>query len=188
MSEHKPLPLDFYRRDTLVVARDLIGCVLHRRTSAGVVAGIITETEAYCGPADDASHSAKGRTARTDVMFGPAGRSYVYLIYGMWNCLNVVTEGDGEAVLLRAVIPTEGVELMQARRGRSTALTDGPGKLCQAFAITRDDSNRKLTSSTLWIEERAVDLAVRETTRIGIDYAEQGKHKLWRFVAESTLH
>ncbi|MSS83261.1 DNA-3-methyladenine glycosylase [Actinomycetaceae bacterium WB03_NA08] len=177
----KPLLRSFYQRDTLQVARSLIGCVLHY----GALSGVITETEGYLGPNDDAAHSAKGRTPRTEVLFGPAGYSYVYLIYGMWNCLNVVTEGEGEAVLIRAVEPLSGVDLMRERRGRHP-LADGPGKLCQAFGITRTDSGRDITCGDLYISERIEDMPIEATPRIGIDYATRCKDELWRFVGQPT--
>ena len=130
----RPLDRDFFARESLVVAPELLGKVL----VAGECAGRIVEVEAYRSD-DPASHTFGGRTMRNAVMFGPAGHLYVYFTYGMHHCANVVTgsDGDGQAVLLRAVQPLRGIEQMSARRGGRAALADGPGKLCQAFGIDR---------------------------------------------------
>jgi DNA-3-methyladenine glycosylase len=136
----------FYTRDALDVAPDLLGKVL----VAGECAGRIVEVEAYRAD-DPASHSFRGRTTRNATMFGPGGLLYVYFTYGMHFCANVVTgsAGDGQAVLLRAVVPCRGIETMRARRGDrpGRALTDGPGKLCQAFGIDRSDDGTDLCHS-----------------------------------------
>jgi DNA-3-methyladenine glycosylase len=130
---------DFFARDSLLVARDLLGRVIRTRTAEGETAGRIIETEAY-RPTESCSHSSRGRTARTASMFGAPGTVYVYFIYGMHHCVNLVTAGDGAAVLLRALVPTEGVELMRARRGPKAPdarLCAGPGSLCRALGIDR---------------------------------------------------
>lgn len=142
MPRRKPLPASFYDRDADIVARELIGAELRVETSEGVTTGRITETEAYLGPHDAACHATAGRTKRTWHLFGPPGTAYVYFIYGMHWCVNAVTreEGHGSAVLIRAVTPLEGIELMRKRRTRArtdATLTDGPSKLCAAFAIDR---------------------------------------------------
>src|ERR1700727_3319462 len=132
----------FYNRPAIEVARGLLGQVLIHATSDGTAAGVIIETEAYLGGDDLASHTARGITERTKVIFGPAGHAYVYLIYGMYECLNVVADAAGTpgCVLIRALEPLAGLPLMSARRhwhGSSKGLTNGPGKLTRALAITR---------------------------------------------------
>lgn len=130
---------DFYRRDVRSVARDLLGAVLLSTVGGDPTAGVIVETEAYLGSDDPASHAAAriGRTRRNEAMFGPAGHAYVYLIYGMHWCLNVVTgeRGHPEAVLIRGMEPLMGGGTMARRRGRSTDLGSGPGRLCQALGV-----------------------------------------------------
>jgi DNA-3-methyladenine glycosylase len=154
----------FYARDADVVARALLGQRLVVRRAAREVRCRIVETEAYLGEHDLACHAARGRTARTAVMFGPAGVAYVYLIYGMYHMLNVVTscEGDAQAVLIRAVEPLTALE----------GKTDGPGKLTRALGITRERHNgMALFGSELWIEAGAAPQSVVTTPRINVDYA-----------------
>ena len=176
----------FYEQPTVEVARQLLGKYLVRIDAAGVRAGMILETEAYVGPDDKASHASRGRTPRTSVMFGPAGFAYVYLVYGMHHCLNVVTEQEGypAAVLIRAVEPSEGMALMQKERPLPDVrrLTNGPGKLCQAFGIDRRLNGLDMCGEALFVEDRdtrLVDIVV--TTRVGVDYAGPWKDKPWRF-------
>lgn len=181
------LPREFYEQETLIVAEKLIGCYLHRIVNGQELIGRITETEAYCGPQDDACHSSKGRTARTEVIFGPPGHVYVYLIYGIWSCFNVVCrpENTAEAVLIRAVEPVAGIDFMIQQRGKSKNIADGPGKLCQAFAIARQLNSADLLGEEIFITERKPTdplPQIQRTPRIGIDYAEKCRDELWRFV------
>jgi len=166
----------FFERGTLTVARALIGMHLVHDDGQAVRAGRIVETEAYLGPRDLAAHSARGRTPRTAVMFGPPGHAYVYFIYGFWNCLNVVTGRAGvpHAVLLRALEPLGGL----------TERTWGPGLLCRALHIDRRLNGADLRGDRLWLEHpRAPVRAVRiaRATRIGVDYAGQWAQRPWRF-------
>jgi DNA-3-methyladenine glycosylase len=170
-----PLPRSFYARGTLTVARELLGMHLIHACEGRHHVGRIVEVEAYKGPRDLAAHSSKGRTQRTEVMFGPAGHAYVYLIYGFWNCLNVVTATDGvpHAVLIRALEPIEGTD----------NTTHGPGLLCRALGIDRTLNGADLLGERLWIEKpaRYVKPRVTRATRIGVDYAGDWAHKPWRF-------
>jgi DNA-3-methyladenine glycosylase len=181
----------FYEQTTIDVAKQLLGKYLVRKHSEGNAIGRIVETEAYVGPHDLACHAAKGRTARTEVMFGPAGRAYVYFIYGFYHMLNLVTEAKDypAAVLIRAVEPVDGIELMRERR-RSNELRDlasGPGKLCQAFAIDRSLNGADLCGKMLFVEDRGESaVKFQATTRIGVDYAGKWKHKPWRFFIKGS--
>jgi DNA-3-methyladenine glycosylase len=171
------LPRSFYERPALDVARDLLGHVLVHvdPTSPGGVrrAGRIVETEAYVGEHDLACHASKGRTARTDVMFGDAGHAYVYLIYGMYSCFNVVTDraGHASAVLVRALAPLEG----------TLGDPDGPGKTCRALAITRAHNRLDLTGDELFIEEGSRPAKIERGPRIGVDYAGDWARRPLRF-------
>jgi DNA-3-methyladenine glycosylase len=169
------LPRSFYTQDTLTVARELIGMHLVRRSPQGVQIGRIVETEAYQGPQDLAAHSSRGCTPRTEVMFGPAGHAYVYLIYGMWHCVNVVTADHGvpHAVLLRALEPISGID----------NTTHGPGLLCRALHIDKSLNGEDLTLNRLWIErpQEYRRPRIARATRIGVDYAGDWAKKPWRF-------
>ena len=174
----EPFPQAFYDRRTEQVARDLLGSVLQCETPAGLTSGRIVETEAYLGPHDPACHAVAGLTPRTAHLHGPPGRSYVYLIYGMYWCFNAVTEPDGigAAVLVRAVEPLAGVDLMRSRRPaarRDRDLTNGPGKLCTALGIDGRMSGLPLDDSPVRIVAGAPvdDGAVVVTPRIGISRA-----------------
>jgi DNA-3-methyladenine glycosylase len=167
----KKLTRTFFNRATLKVARELLGKFLVRRIGGKVIRAIITETEAYRGPKDLACHASKGRTKRTEVMFGPAGHAYVYLIYGMYYCLNIVTEAEDypAAVLIRAV---------------DAAGVNGPGKLCRFFKIDKTFNGEDLIKSKrLWVEEGITIKPgqIKRSKRIGVDYAGKYKDKLWRF-------
>ncbi|MEX2111028.1 MAG: DNA-3-methyladenine glycosylase [Gemmatimonadaceae bacterium] len=174
----RPLPRDFYARETEIVAREMLGTVLECETDQGLASGIIVETEAYLGEHDEACHAVVGRTARTAPLYGPPGTSYVYFIYGMYWCFNAVTREEGlpSAVLVRALEPLDGVPLMQRRRPGAKSLvnlTNGPGKLCTALGIVGSMGGKSLQRKPLLIREgdRVPDNQVRVTTRIGITRA-----------------
>ena len=173
-----PFPFAFYDRSTEIVSRELLGAVLECTTADGVTRGVIVETEAYLGPHDPACHAVAGLTARTEHLFGPPGRSYVYLIYGMYWCFNAVTRerGHGSAVLVRAVAPIDGLELMRRRRPkakRDRDLTNGPGKLCLAMGIVGAMSGASLRTGPIVIRRGSPvpDDDVVVTPRIGIPQA-----------------
>lgn len=146
MPTEKILAISFYGRDTLRVARELLGKILVREAGGRRMAGRIVETEAYTGPGDPASHAGRGPTPRSRIMFGPPGRAYVYFCYGMHHLLNVVTEREGTAgaVLIRSLEPREGLDLMPPKRGRGRLL-NGPGKITRALEITRGLNGWDLT-------------------------------------------
>lgn len=172
----KILSRAYFSRPTLQVARSLLGKYLVRKKGRKVIAGRIVEVEAYIGTEDRACHASKGRTVRTDVMFGPAGAAYVYLIYGMHHCFNIVTERAGfpSAVLVRAV-----------EDAGTQALIDGPGRVCRFLAIDRRLNCEDLTmGGVLWVEdrgERVTPSMISTGRRIGVDYAGLWAKKPWRF-------
>jgi len=165
----------FYNRETELVSRELLGCVLEYATAAGKASGIIVETEAYLGEHDLACHAAAGRTTRTDPLYGPPGTAYVYFIYGMCWCFNAVTREEGlpSAVLVRALEPLTGIPLLRRRRPRAKSdreLTNGPGKLCTALGIGGDANRASLQRGPLVIREGRSyrDSEVEISNRIGI--------------------
>jgi DNA-3-methyladenine glycosylase len=177
-NECKPYPQEFYEQETEVVARELLGSYMVYLSPDGVLAGRVVETEAYTGPDDPACHSARGKKQRNAVMFGPAGRVYVYLIYGMYYCFNVTTDAltTPAAVLLRALEPLEGVAIMARRRGTEDIrnLCSGPGKLCQALGITKDMNGLSVVTGPIrFYRPRAEDQAgtVMVGPRVGISQA-----------------
>ncbi len=176
------LKKDFYLNETAEVAKQLLGQILVHNTGEGLVSGIIVETEAYLRENDPGCHAASGRTKRNEAMFEEGGIAYVYLIYGMYYCFNVVTgkEGDGEAVLIRAVEPLEGLEIMARSRGGKEpyALCSGPGKLCQAFAIDARHNGKPLNGPHLGIMEGKKAGRIKAASRVGLA---RGKDKLLRF-------
>jgi DNA-3-methyladenine glycosylase len=169
------LPLRFFARPALVVAPQLLGTILVRRDGETVRRARIFEVEAYLGPKDLASHSSKGRTGRTEVMFGPPGRAYVYFIYGMHFMLNIVVgqEGEAEAILVRGAEPLDGwnVDL------------SGPGRLAREFGVTRDDNGRELTGGDFHlVAERSYRPRILRRKRVGVDYAGRWKDRLLRYL------
>jgi DNA-3-methyladenine glycosylase len=183
----RKLEREFYARPVLMVARDCIGKVLVHITPQGETAGRIVEAEAYRGPLDRAAHSARGLTRRTAAMFGPPGYAYVFRLYGSSWAMNLVTTAEGEphAVLIRALEPLRGLELMAQRRGkpvRSRELTNGPGKLTQAMAITGDDYGRDLCGPELYLENTGLPAGrIGRSHRINVDYAGRWAVRPWRF-------
>ena len=170
----------FYNQNTLKVARGLLGKYLVRQIGNKKIIGLICETEAYCGSNDLASHASRGKTPRTELMFGQPGFWYIYLIYGMYYCLNVVTEGKDypAAVLIRGVKPLSGL--------KANVKTDGPGKLCRAFKIDKTLNGTAAfgTKAALWIEDRGEKIKsgqIKTAPRVGVDYAKEYKDKRWRF-------
>jgi len=186
---NSPLPYNFYNRPTLTVARELIGARLIRILNGVKLVGIISETEAYISQKDLACHAKAGLTARTAVMFGKPGHAYVYFTYGNHWMLNTVTEREGfpAAVLIRAIQPIEGVEIMSTRRsGRDTF---GPGKLTQAMGITKSENGVDLTKTThgLWIEAglKVPNSLVTKGPRVGLNNTpEPWLSKPWRFLVK----
>ena len=171
----KKIPRSFYDRDTVIVARDLLGKWLVHQTGGGARIGKIVEVEAYLGEHDLAAHSSKGLTKRTKIMFGPPGHAYVYLIYGIHHCLNIVTEreGCGAAVLIRALEPMKNIS------GR----TQGPGLLCRALDIDRRLNGRDLLGDDLFIAtpDVAEIFSIVKRPRIGVDYAKHWAKRRLRF-------
>lgn len=199
------LSRDFYAGDTVAIAQALLGKLLVRRLDGQLLAGRITETEAYIGRCDKACHAYNyRRTPRTETLFLAPGHAYIYLIYGMYHCLNFVTEPEGEpaAVLLRAVAPVAGLETIQRLRYGDKPLTpyrlrnflNGPGKVCQGFGLTRAQNGLDLTGDELFLCDGPEDLGLpcpaprRERIcrgpRIGVDYAQEARDFPWRFWLE----
>jgi len=183
-----PLTTSFFNRPTLTVARDLLGKTLVRRWNGVELRGKIVELEAYIGEADTACHCSKGRTPRTEVMFGAAGHAYIYFVYGMHYMLNVVTEDIDfpAAILIRAIEPLAGQQQMAALRGNAARnLTNGPARLCQAMAITKQLNGLNLTvGEQLWLDNvpAVPGGTVTRGKRIGIGYAAPADQSAaWRF-------
>lgn len=187
------LERDFYLRPGLLVAPDLIGKQLVHHSSEGTTKGIIVEVEAYIGPDDAASHTYKAlHTKRTAVQYGPGGFAYIYFIYGLHTCMNVVVNRENcpEAVLIRALQPTYGVELMKKRRHKDSIrdLCNGPGKLSQAMGIEKKDYGIDLCGEKMYIEavEDMVP-SIAATKRINIDYSGEAIDYPWRFVLKDSM-
>lgn len=199
------LSREFYNGDTVEIAQKLLGKTLVRVLDGEKLAGRITETEAYIGRCDKACHAYNyRRTARTETLFMAPGHAYIYFIYGMYHCLNFVTEPEGEpaAVLIRAVEPIAGVETIRRLRFGDRPLTayrqknfmNGPGKVCQGLALTRAENRLDLTGNTLFVCDSPADAGLpcpalpkermRAGPRVGIDYAEEARDFPWRFWLE----
>jgi DNA-3-methyladenine glycosylase len=179
----RKLKRKFYNHPTLKIARELLGKYLVVQKGVNLVSGKIVETEAYVGFNDPASHAYRGMTPRNQVMFGHPGYAYVYLTYGIHHCLNLVTgkKGYPAAVLIRALEPVEGIEIMKRRRGhkRTKDLTSGPGKLCQALGVDRRLNGTDLCAGIIWVEDRGeVIRSIATSSRMGV---EEEKAKKWRF-------
>ncbi len=182
MSSPTLLPREFYARPTLKVAKDLLGKVLIKHTPNGILQTKIVDVEAYVGPKDKACHASKGRTKRTEIMFGPAGFTYVYLIYGMYHCLNIVTEREEypAAILIR------GLEIFGDNNPLALPTRiDGPGRVCRFLEVDRAHNGLDATLGTkLWIEDYGLTVSrkqIQTLPRIGVDYAGEWAKKLWRF-------
>jgi DNA-3-methyladenine glycosylase len=199
------LPKDFYNRDTVQVSQDLLGKYLVRSYNGELLVGRITETEAYIGRCDKACHAYHyKRTARTETLFMAPGHAYIYLIYGMYHCLNFVTEAENEpaAVLIRAVEPLAGIDTIYRLRFGDKPLSsyrlknfmNGPGKVCQGFALTKLENKLDLESDSLYVCDSLEELGIERPVlpkermcvgpRIGIDYAEEARDFPWRFWLE----
>lgn len=187
------LPRSYYEQDSLTLAKDLLGKYLVHATGDGTTIGKIIETEAYRGPLDPAAHSHSGKpTARTQIMFGPGGYAYVYLIYGMYYCVNVVAGAVGfpEVVLLRALEPMEGIDLMHKRRktDKLRNLCSGPGKLCAAMGIDKRHYGADLCGDELYLltGEKVAKTKISTTPRINIGYAGEAANYPWRFILKDN--
>ncbi len=189
MTPAQKLSREFYLQPTLEVARDLVGKYLLYKDGAKLFSARLVEVEAYIGEDDPACHAAVGKTERNKVMYGSGGHAYIYFIYGMYYCLNVVTERPGfpAAVLLRGAEPDEGFEYMKKNfpKGYHQKLANGPGKLCRAFGLTRRQNGLDLTGKTLYLENRGYrPERIVTTPRIGIT---RGADRLWRFLDAAAM-
>ena len=186
----------FFRQDTVELARKLLGCLLIHHTPDGAAGGMIVEAEAYVGAIDKACHAYRNRSGRTEIMYHDGGYAYVYLIYGMHYCFNAVTgpEGEGNAVLIRALEPLIGLDLMQQRRNTKNVrhLCSGPGKVCQALGITKNEYGLDLCaadSPLRLIRYRYIpDAQIVATPRINVAYAEEAAAWPWRFYVKDNLY
>lgn len=186
------LKQDFYQREDVVqIAKDLLGKYLFTRFDNVITGGIITETEAYNGVIDKASHAyGDRRTTRTEIMYGEAGLAYIYLCYGIHSLFNVVTNTKNvpHAVLIRAIYPTHGIEQMMARRKVNEVkknFSSGPGTVSQALGIHYSDTGTSLSGNKIWIEDKGIVISEFKTTpRIGVDYAKEDASLPYRFVVD----
>ena len=184
MLRQRRLKRAFYQRDAVTVARDLLGSVLvFAPTGEAPRAARIVETEAYGGPEDRACHASRGLTKRTKTLLGPAGRAYIYLIYGMYDCFNVVCGGEGQrghAVLVRGVEPLLGID--------HHARTDGPGRLSMAYGLTRTWDAKSLLSRELFLANGDPPAAIEASPRVGVAYAGEHAERPWRFFDPDSTH
>ncbi|MFT4007275.1 MAG: DNA-3-methyladenine glycosylase [Lacrimispora sp.] len=198
----KILSRDFYDRDSLVVAKELLGKVLVHEVNGKRISAKIVEAEAYMGVIDKAAHSYGGRrTPRVEVMYGGPGFSYVFMIYGMYYCFNIVTREEGvpQAILIRAGEPVEGLELMaenrykkelsQLSKSQLTGMTNGPGKLCRALLIDKSLNGEDLCENKLYVTEGPREnFSIVSAKRVGVDYSEEAKDYPWRFYVEGNRY
>jgi DNA-3-methyladenine glycosylase len=198
----KKLDREFYIRDSIIVAKELLGKIIVHEIDGHKVSAKIVEVEAYMGVEDKAAHSYGGRrTPRVEVMYREPGFSYVFIIYGMYHCFNIVTREVGipQAVLIRAVEPIEGFDLMAQNRFNKSydelnksqllGLTNGPGKLCKALLINKDQNGEDLCGSKLYmLEGEKENFEIISSKRVGIDYAEEAKDFLWRFYIKDNKY
>lgn len=189
------LKREFYIRDANQVARDLLGKKIIHNTEEGILSGMIVETEAYLGTLDAAAHSYKSSpNGRTNVQYNEGGYAYIYIIYGMHYCFNVVANiaDKPEAVLVRAVEPLDGIELMKKKRNTDSIinLCNGPGKLCQALDINKSHYGLDLCSGDLYIDHYTDILSdnILTSKRINIDYAGEAKDYLWRYYIKNNIY
>lgn len=193
---HKKYPRDFYLQDTFDVAKKLLGSYLYSSIEGELTGGMITETEVYLGGIDKASHSFNyRRTKRTEIQFDVGGHAYIFIVYGMYPQLCVVTgpKDVSDVVLLRSLEPVVGIDIMKKRRNseKLESLTNGPGKLCIALGIKKDHYGEDLCGNRIWVSPPEKELDSTEiisTKRIGIDYAEEYADKLWRFYIKDNKH
>lgn len=186
------LPRSFYEQDTITVAKSLLGQILVSDAGGMKTSGIIVETEAYMGESDPAAHSYKGKTERVAVQYGSSGTAYVYLIYGMYCCMNITSGpfGKPEVVLIRALQPLDGIDVMCGRRNTrdSRKLCSGPGKLCMALSISRSMNGCDLCSETgaLHLESGMRPDSISSSKRVNIDYAGSAADLPWRFTIDGN--
>ena len=178
----------FQSEDVVQLAKQLIGCRLSTNIGGQLTSGLVTETEAYAGKGDKACHAHLGKfTKRTAVMYETGGVAYIYLCYGIHHLFNIVTntKGHADAILIRAIEPDQGIEIMQNRRKKSKiekTLTSGPGNVSQALGLSLQQNTNSVCSDEIWFEKEVIKpINIVETTRIGIDYAEEDTSLPWRF-------
>ncbi|WP_032120603.1 DNA-3-methyladenine glycosylase [Clostridium amazonitimonense] len=201
----KKLDREFYKRDTLIVAQELLGKILVKKINNQFIMGRIVEVEAYKGLIDKAAHSYGGKvTNRNRIMYGDGGYAYVFLIYGMYYCMNIVTStiGNPEAVLIRGIEPLDGVNIMSELRFNKSFndlskkekrnLSNGPGKLCLAFNITKEENGMDMCGDDLYVLDNTMDpmnnINIATSKRINIDYAEEAKDFYWRFFIKDNMY